>query len=66
MNAFFSFDLLWFIKQQPRTMKEYTRIRDIAYFESVLYLYYSQKAAVERTREIALAFNSENRGMHDL
>jgi hypothetical protein len=31
-------------KQQLRTMKYYTQIRDIAQLESVLYVYYSQRA----------------------
>jgi len=46
MNAFFSFDLgMVYIpecKQQLRTMKYYTDIRDIAHFKSEFY--YSQRA----------------------
>jgi hypothetical protein len=48
MHAFFSFDLFMVYipecKQQSRTMKQYTQIRDIAHFKSCLLFYYSQRA----------------------
>jgi hypothetical protein len=58
MIVFFSFDLFMVYipkcKQQLRTMKEYTQIRDIAHSKSGVKLYYSKSSAIINDLDVIL------------